>query len=125
MESHKRILGILYIVTGIIMILAMVFVTLAFSVALPWIIERTQSDEQWVFTWLVPLIQIIGFTLIILVALPSLIGGWGLLTQQRWAMTLVLIVGCLKLFSFPIGTAIGIYTIWVYSEDQRIQKSNA
>ncbi len=125
MESHKRILGILYIVTGIIMILAMVFVTLAFSVALPWIIERTQSDEQWVFTWLVPLIQIIGFTLIILVALPSLIGGWGLLTQQRWAMTLVLIVGCLKLFSFPIGTAIGIYTIWVYAEDQRIQKSNA
>lgn len=125
MESHKRILGILYIVTGIIMILAMVFVTLAFSVALPWIIERTQSDEQWVFTWLVPLIQVIGFTLIILVALPSLIGGWGLLTQQRWAMTLVLIVGCLKLFSFPIGTAIGIYTIWVYSEDQRIQKSNA
>lgn len=125
MESHKRILGILYIVTGVIMILAMVFVTLAFSVALPWIIDRTQSDEQWVFTWLVPLIQIIGFTLIILVALPSLIGGWGLLTQQRWAMTLVLIVGCLKLFSFPIGTAIGIYTIWVYSEDQRIQKTNS
>ncbi len=125
MESHKRILGILYIVTGIIMILAMVFVTLAFSVALPWIIDRTQSDEQWVFTWMVPFIQVIGFTLIILVALPSLIGGWGLLTHQRWAMTLVLIVGCLKLFSFPIGTAIGIYTIWVYSEDQRIQKNNA
>lgn len=125
MESHKRILGILYIVTGIIMILAMVFVTLLFSMALPWIIDRTQSDEQWVFTWMVPFIQVIGFTLIILVALPSLIGGWGLLTHQRWAMTLVLIVGCLKLFSFPIGTAIGIYTIWVYSEDQRIQKTNA
>jgi hypothetical protein len=73
---------------------------------------------------MIPTIQVIAFTLIILVALPSLIGGWGLLNRQSWAMTLVLIVGCLKLFSFPIGTAIGIYTIWVYAEDQRIQKNN-
>jgi hypothetical protein len=125
MESHKRILGILYIVTGIIMLLAMIFVTMLFSMALPWIIDRAQGDEQWVLTWMIPTIQVIAFTLIILVALPSLIGGWGLLNRQSWAMTLVLIVGCLKLFSFPIGTAIGIYTIWVYAEDQRIQKSNA
>jgi hypothetical protein len=42
-----------------------------------------------------------------------------LLNEKSWAMTLLLVLGCFKLFSFPIGTAIGIYTIWVYSESHK------
>ncbi|MEI9921190.1 MAG: hypothetical protein WDO14_20705 [Bacteroidota bacterium] len=33
-----------------------------------------------------------------------------------------LIVGCLKLISFPIGTIIGIYSIWIFAEDQRLKR---
>ncbi len=37
-------------------------------------------------------------------------------------MVLLLIAGCISLLSFPIGTAIGVYTIWVFIEDNKAQK---
>jgi hypothetical protein len=52
-----------------------------------------------------------GFLLV--VGAPGLIGGIGLLMKKNWARILILIVGCLDLMSFPFGTALGIYTIWV------------
>ena len=60
--------------------------------------------------------------LIVFFALPTLIAAFGLLTKKSWGVTFALIVGCIKLFSFPIGTALGVYSIWIYSEDVRVSK---
>lgn len=122
MESHKRILGILYIVSGMMHLIGMLLLSLLFSLFFPMIFEHAEVDDQWVLVWIVPFIRAIAAIVIILIAIPSLLGGWGLLTQKTWSMTLVLIIGCLKLFSFPFGTAIGIYTIWVYAEDHRLKQ---
>jgi hypothetical protein len=46
-------------------------------------------------------------------ALPGLIGGLGLLGRRGWAGPLLLIVSFFHLINFPIGTALGGYTIWV------------
>lgn len=124
MDSHKRILGIVYIVTGILLLFGMMLVSLFFSMFIPWIADAA-GDDQWVFTWLVPFIRFVALFVCLVIALPSLIAGWGLLNNRGWAMTLALIVGCLRLFSFPIGTAIGIYTIWVYVEDSRLKQNPA
>lgn len=51
--------------------------------------------------------------ILLVLAAPGLIGGIGLLNKSTWARILVLIVGCLNLLSFPFGTALGIYSIWV------------
>jgi len=122
MESHKRILGIIYIVTGILLLFGMMIASMFFSLIIPWIAESANSDEQWVFNWIVPFFRAIAFFVCLFIALPSLIAGWGLLTNKSWAMVLALIVGCLRLFSFPIGTLIGIYAIWVYAEDNRLKQ---
>ena len=122
MESHKRILGIIYIVTGILLLFGMMMLSFFFSLIIPWLSESA-GDGQWVFTWLVPFIRGIAMFICLFIALPSLIAGWGLLNGKGWAMALALIVGCLRLFSFPIGTAIGIYTIWVYVEDNRLKQA--
>ncbi len=124
MDSHKRILGIIYVVTGILLLFGMMMVSMFFSMFITWIADAA-GDDQWVFTWLVPFVRAIALFVCIAIALPSLIGGWGLLNQRTWAMPLVLVVGCLRLFSFPIGTAIGIYTIWVYVEDSRLKQTAA
>jgi len=51
--------------------------------------------------------------ILLVLAAPGLIGGLGLLYKKNWARILVLIIGCLNLLSFPVGTALGVYTIWV------------
>ncbi len=120
MEIHKRILSILYIISGSLQILGMLFVSAFISVIIPFIMDEAGPDAQWVFVWIVPFIRMIAIGIIIIFSIPSIIGGIGLLNNKSWALTLLLVLGCFKLFSFPIGTAIGIYTIWVYSEDHKI-----
>jgi hypothetical protein len=119
MESHKRILAILYIISGALQIIVMLIISSFISIFMPYLAEQAGSEGAWVFEWLVPFIQIIAFIIISLFSIPSIIGGIGLINNKSWAMILVLILGCFKLFSFPIGTAIGIYTIWVYSENNK------
>lgn len=124
METHKRVLGILYIVSGSVQILIMLFLSALFSILLPYILDHAQVDEQWVMVYIVPFIRILTIGIILLFSVPAIIGGIALINKQKWALTLVLVLGCFKLFSFPIGTALGIYTIWVYSEDHKQHITN-
>jgi hypothetical protein len=57
----------------------------------------------------------------LVLAVWDLTSGIGLLKRRRWARILVLISGALDLFAFPVGTAIGIYTIWVLMQKETIQ----
>ena len=42
-----------------------------------------------------------------------LVLAWGLYERKVWARPLGLIIGFLALVRFPLGTALGAYTIWV------------
>jgi hypothetical protein len=54
---------------------------------------------------------------IFIVSIPGVIGGIGLLKRKNWARILVLIISCLDLLNIPIGTALGIFSIWVLLHD--------
>ncbi len=42
-----------------------------------------------------------------------LVLAWGLFERAPWARMLGLVIGFLALLRFPLGTALGIYTLWV------------
>jgi len=46
----------------------------------------------------------------------------GLLEREPWARTLALVLGFLSLFKVPVGTALGIYTLWVLLPAQSEQE---
>jgi hypothetical protein len=62
--------------------------------------------------FLAPFLGAIGF-LISGFAIAGVIAGWGLMAHCPWARILAIILGCISLIHFPIGTALGIYTLWV------------
>lgn len=115
MEVHNRILAILYIISGSLQILGMLLMSAFISALIPFIMDRADPEARWIIEWIVPFVRIIAIVVILFFSIPSILGGVALLNEKKWAMTLLLILGCFKLFSFPIGTAIGVYTIWVYS----------
>ena len=43
----------------------------------------------------------------------GIVAGWGLIDRQPWARILAIVLGFFALFHFGIGTALGIYTLWV------------
>ncbi|HEV2709907.1 MAG TPA: zinc ribbon domain-containing protein [Edaphobacter sp.] len=57
----------------------------------------------------VPLITVIS----IVTAFLAFLVGFGLLRRRSWARVVGIVVAILSLFKFPIGTALGIYTLWV------------
>jgi hypothetical protein len=124
METHKRIVAILYIVSGVLQALGMLLLSIFITALLPFIIEHADAETHWIVEWIVPFVSILCTTIIILFSIPSIVGGISLLNGKSWALTLLLVLGCFKLFSFPFGTALGIYTIWVYSEDKKAPKTN-
>jgi hypothetical protein len=125
MENHKRILAFIYIISGSLQILGMILLATLIESILPFISEQAAPEAQWVFEWLIPFIRTIAVGVVLILAIPAIIAGAGLLNQKKWALTLALVLGCLKLFSFPIGTAIGIYTIWVYAGDNKAKSQTA
>jgi hypothetical protein len=56
-------------------------------------------------------IFIAGF--LIVLSLPGIIAGIGLLKFRPWARILAIILGALHLLSFPFGTALGVYALVV------------
>jgi len=51
-------------------------------------------------------------------SLPSVLAGAGLLRYKPWARLLTLILAALNLVNIPLGTLLGIYTIWVLLQDE-------
>ncbi len=55
---------------------------------------------------------------LLLLSVPGIVGGIGLLGHQPWAGYLVLVLSILDLANVSIGTAIGAYSIWVLVQDE-------
>lgn len=126
MDHHKKVLGIIYVVTASLTILMMLTLNMFIGTLFEFIIDKAnEEDAAAVLDMVSKLITIITWTITLFISIPSIIAGIGLLNKQRWALTLALILGCLKLLSFPIGTAIGVYSIWVYMENSKLEKEQS
>lgn len=126
-DSHKRTLAIIHLVVGIFKLLIFGGISIAFSIFLPFIENQVLQEEGTHNMWVFDLISGAFISIMIVIALftavPSIIGGFATLKGKKYGMTLLLIAGCVSLLSFPIGTAIGAYTIWVYIENGKGEKN--
>jgi hypothetical protein len=123
MENHKRILGIIYCVSGVLLGLTALFLNVLFAMVFSFVAGQADQEDAAILELVGNILEWLPTVIILCFAIPSLIAGIGLLNKAPWAMILALILGVFKLFSFPIGTAIGIYTIWVYAEDNKASKA--
>ncbi len=51
--------------------------------------------------------------LMVLLALPGLLAGYGLLRRRNWGRIVAIIVAILNLPNFPLGTLLGLYALFV------------
>ena len=113
MQQHVKILGVVHIVLGGVGVLMGVVVFVFFLLgALAWVSAAHDPDAAIA----VPVLGFIGavlFFLIAVLAVPGIIAGIGLLKYRSWARILTIVLSALQLFSVPLGTAVGIYGLWV------------
>jgi hypothetical protein len=111
MQQHINILGWLYIIFGGLGIFVALFVLLVMGGS-----GLISGDAQ-----AAAIMSGIGLFIAIIVAvlsIPSIIAGWGLLKRKSWSRLLAIVIGALNILNFPLGTAVGIYTIWALTQNE-------
>ena len=58
----------------------------------------------------------------VILAIPGIVGGIGLLKRKEWARILILIISVLHLCNFPLGTGVGAYSIWALVQSEVVDK---
>lgn len=111
-REHVKLVGILWmaysalhLVGGVLILLAAKFVVLRIG-------EIPNGPPPELLMWLRPVMTIVGW-FILAKAAVGFFAGWGLLQHEDWARVFALVVGFIALLNVPIGTALGIYTLWV------------
>ncbi len=124
--SHKKTLSIIHICYGALYTAIFLLIAGVFTAFFPFletaIVEEEGRDAVWILPLIGTVLKTVLFFLFIFAALPSIIGGIATLQGKKWGMVFLMIAGCLSIFSFPIGTAIGAYTIYVFIEDNKQKK---
>lgn len=111
MATHVKVLGVIYIVLGGLGILAALAVLLIFGGIAGLAGGAPDPDARIA----VPILGGLGgfiFLLVLVLSLPAVIAGVGLLQFRPWGRILGIIMSALSLLNVPIGTAIGIYGLW-------------
>lgn len=110
-EQHVKILGWLHIVGHAFFLVVGAFVFFLL------VGIGTISGEAEAMGILTLVGTFVGGLMLVL-ALPGLAAGYGLLKRRSWGRWLAIIVGVLNLPNFPLGTIVGVYTLWVLLQDE-------
>ena len=119
MERHVTLVASFHIAVGI---LGIILSALVWVVMIGWGIIT--GDDSLIAA--ASLIASVISTILLFVSILGIIGAIGLLKRRSWARVLILIVSALYLVRIPLGTALGVYSIWVLlnGETKQLLTSN-
>jgi len=123
-RQHVRMVGILWMAYSSLYVLAGVAVMVVAQTIFNGSFHFSGGPPPDVIVWLRPLLICVAW-LILAIAATGFFTGWGLLRREAWARTFALVVGFLALLRIPLGTALGIYTLWVLLPSQSDEEYKA
>jgi len=112
--EHIHLLAILWFVAGALWLIpAVVMGVLAAVITVPLALHNAEKIAFVV----APGIFVILCVLFLVMAALRFLTGWSLLKLQPWGRTLALVMAFLALIHPPLGTALGIYTLFILLPD--------
>ena len=114
MEKHVNVIAALRIGFSILGLVAGIILFIIL-----YIVGGFADDNEAKFV--LTLIANILIVFFILLSIPGIIAGVGLLKRKEWARILTLILSVFDLFNIPIGTAFGIYSIWALVQPEVVE----
>ena len=121
MDTHVKVLAVLFIVFSALGVLAALALMAVFGVGAGIVGASGDPDAALAL----PIIGLTGTALVIfmlVLSLPGLITGFGLLKLKPWARIFGIVLCAINLINIPFGTIMGAYGLWVLlnSETERM-----
>ena len=116
MDKHVTVVGILRVglsAMGVLAAVMIILILLGTGLAV-WF-----SGEEEVL----PILAAVGLGVggvIVVLSVPGIVGGVGLLRHRNWARYVVLVLSVIDLINFPIGTIVGVYSIIVLVQEKTV-----
>ena len=113
MQTHVKVLAVLFIVFSALGVLCAIALLAVFGASAGIVGATAEPNEA---ALAIPIIGLAGMGLVIfllIVSLPGLIAGFGLLNLKPWARILAIVLCAINLVNIPIGTIFGAYGLWV------------
>jgi hypothetical protein len=115
MEKHINVIAALQIGFSILgLIIGGIIFTILFFIG----DFVDDADAQVVLNIIAKIIMAV----IVILSIPGIIAGVGLLKRKEWARILTLILSVLDLVNFPVGTAVGAYSIWALVQPEVVEQ---
>ena len=112
MDTHVRVLAVLYLVFAGLSLLVGVGILAVAGVVSSLMGMSDASDVR----FMIPFIRLGGVAAAVFCfvwSVPGLVAGIGLLKRRPWGRILGIVVSALSLVHVPFGTALGVYGLWV------------
>jgi hypothetical protein len=116
MNKHVKLLGALFIIWG-----AMGLVALLTLIILAIIGTGLLAFEDARAGLIMGSLGLIVIFVAAIASLPNIFAGLGLIRYQNWGRVLAIVLSFLNLFAFPLGSAMGIYGLWVLFQPEVVQ----
>jgi len=115
MERHINVVAALHIGLSVLGVLLGVFICIIL-----FFVGNFSGTQQAQFILLVVARVLIG--IMVLLSIPGIIAGIGLFKRKEWARILTLVISVINLANFPVGTAVGVYSIWALVQPEVIEQ---
>jgi hypothetical protein len=112
-ETHVKVLAILYIVFGAFFVLGAMAIVVMFGGASAIVGAAAEGEDAAIA---LPIIGLTGMALsafLVAIGAPGLIAGIGMWKFAGWARILGIVLAALNLLNIPFGTMLGAYGLWV------------
>jgi hypothetical protein len=109
--THNKVLGALHLAYGGLSLLLMTAVSI-FMLMIMGIIASNNNSGQPIPIGMMALVMIFMVAINLLLITPSFVAGYALLKRKRWAKSMGIIAAMVAGLSFPLGTALCVYTLW-------------
>ena len=113
MQTHVKVLGVVYLAFGGLMLLGALFLLVMMG-GVAGIVGASADPEDAAIA--IPVLGFAGTALALFLgvfSLPSLATGYGLINYKEWARVLGIVLSAINLINIPLGTIVGAYGLWV------------
>ena len=111
MEKHINVVAALQIGLSIFGIIIGIIILVVLNT-----VGSFTNDHQ--ASFVLHLIGTIVAAFFFLMSAPGILAGIGLLRHKEWARILTLVLSVIGIMNFPLGTAVGVYSIWALVQDE-------
>ena len=112
MTTHVKVLGWLFIVFGVFYVILAFGSSMVMGILASFVASQGEPDAA-IGASILGLTGGAFFIFWLCVGIPGILAGWGLPNFKPWARILAIVLSAIRLINIPIGTALGIYGLWV------------